>query len=278
MAATMEQASAIAWFKATLASWGIADLVPDAQKLVLQGLGADAITLALSQTAAYKKRFSGNELRRKAGLRELSPAEYVANETSYAGILRQYGLPKGFYDSRDDFTKFIASDVSPQELAQRAQDAQETFLTGPAENRQAWRDMYGLSDGAAIASILDPTRALPLVEKQLTAAKIGGAALGQGLSVGRTQAEYLAASGVTDTQARKGYADIATALPVDQGIAQRFGDHIVQTEEEAAAFGVAGAADALEKKRRLAASETGLFSGKSGADSASLSRSTVGSY
>src|ERR1700749_1854637 len=97
-----QQASALAWFKQQLTQWGIATLVPDAQKLIMQGLDNDAVTLQLQETDAYKKRFAANALRIKAGLTVLSPAEYVATETAYAQVLRQFGLPKGFYDSRDD--------------------------------------------------------------------------------------------------------------------------------------------------------------------------------
>jgi len=278
MATTPAQTSAIAWFRSLLSSWGIAELVPDAQKLILQGLGADAVTLQLQETDAYKKRFAGNEIRRKKGLAVLSPAEYVANETSYAQVLRQFGLPKGFYDSRDDYTKWIAADVSPAELAERATEAQDLFFTGPEENRRWWLENIGGTVGEAIAGILDPAVAEPLVKRRVAAARIGGGALGQGLAVGQAQAEYFAGQGVTAAQARAGYTDIAQALPVDQAIAQRFGTSIGQAEEEAAVFGGAGAADAEEKKRRLAASEAGLFGGRPGADSSSLSRSTVGSY
>src|SRR3954462_15548006 len=182
------QTSALAWFKAQLTQWGIASLVPDAQKLVTQGLSADTVLLQLQETDAYKKRFAGNALRTKAGLSVLSPAEYVATETAYAQVLRQYGLPKGFYDSHDDFTRFIAADVSPQELTQRASDAQEKYVNGPAENRQWWRSHYGGTDAEAVAGILDPARALPLINKRLAAAAVGGAAGAQNLAVDRVRA------------------------------------------------------------------------------------------
>jgi hypothetical protein len=272
------QQSAIAFFQQQLAAWGIPQLAADAAKLVKQGLGADAITLALRQSDAYKKRFAANDLRRKAGLAELSPAEYVATETAYAQVLRQFGMPAGFYDSHDDFTQLLAKDVSAAELSQRAQDAQSRYLLGPAENRAWWRDHFGGTDAEAIAAILDPGKALPLMERRLTQAEIGGAAARQGLQVSGVRAGELAAAGVTADQANQGYANIAQALPTESAIAQRFGDRIGQAEEEAATFGTAGAADSLEKKRRLQASETGLFAGKAAADSASLSRSTAGSY
>lgn len=280
MAATQAQQSAIDWFRALLTSWGIAELVPDASKLVLQGLGADSVTLALQQTKAYKKRFAANDLRVKAGLPALTPKEYIDTEAAYAQVLRQTGMPKGFYDSRDDFTSLLARDASPAELLQRAQTAARLFLTGPAENRRAWFSFYG-GDGPdavshGIAAILDPGAALPLVEQRRLAAEVGGGALAAGLPTSRAQAERLAGFGVSGEQAVAGYGQIARDLPVEQQVAQRFGETVGLGEEESATF----LADpvARRKKQRLAESEAGLFDRSAAASATALSRPTVGQY
>jgi hypothetical protein len=275
---TSAQSSAIAFFKAQLARWGISELAGDAQRLIMQGVGEDSIQLELENTPAYKKRFAANELRRKAGLVELSPAEYVATETAYASVLRSYGLPKGFYDSRDDYTKWLAADVSPQELTQRASDAQQKYLNAAPENRTWWRQHYGGTDAEAIAGILDPAKAIPLMQQRLAAAAIGGAAGAQHLGLDTARAEYLAATGVTEAAARAGYADIAYALPDEAAIAQRFGATVGQADLWATKFGTADAAEAQRKLRQLNQSESGLFAGKPGADASSLSQSTAGSY
>jgi hypothetical protein len=271
------QQSASAYFKQLLNSWGIGEIFGDAQKLITEGLDTSTITLRLQDTDSYKKRFAVNDVRQKAGLPVLSPAEIVDTEASLSQVLREFGLPAQFW-TRAAVTDYIARDVSAAEVSRRAADAQALFLTGPAENRSAWRDYYGLSDGLAIAAILDPRKAQPLIHQQVLAAQIGGAAIGQGLTTSRGQAETLAAAGVTGEQATQGYAQVATAMPVDTGIAQRFGQQISQTEEEAAAFGTAGAAAATEKRRKLAAAESGLFAGRAAADTSSLSRPTVGQY
>src|SRR6266496_3832948 len=280
MATTPIQQSAVDWFKQLLTSWGIAELVPDATKLVLQGLNADAITLQLQQTTAYRQRFAANEPRLKKGLPVLSPAEYISSEAAYQQVLRQYGMPKGFYDQRSDFTNWIANDVAPTELAQRAQDAAKTFLTGPEENRQAWFSYYGGSGPDAIqhaiATILDPGQALPLVEQRLTAAAIGGGAQAAGLSTDRAAAERLASFGVTGEQAVAGYSQIAADLPVEQQIAGRFGTGITQAEEEAAVF--LGGPGERQKKKTLAESEAGLFQRSAAASQTALSRPTAGQY
>ena len=41
--------------------------------------------------------------------------EYLATERSYRQIMQEAGVPTGFYDQTSDFTKFLASDISPAE-------------------------------------------------------------------------------------------------------------------------------------------------------------------
>lgn len=270
-------AGAAAVLNAQLAAWGITGLGADVLRLLKQGLDSNALMIELENTDAYKKRFIGNEARQKAGLRALPPAEYVATETALKGVLRSFGMPKGFYDTNEDITKFIANDVSPAELHDRATVAQEVWITGPATNRQAWKSYYGLSDGAAIAAILDPTKALGLVQKQAAAAQLGGNALAQGLNVGRARAEDLVAAGVSDQQSQQGYSQIAGSMTTDQAIAQRFGGQaFTQHDEEDARL--LGLASAQRKLRDLQGAESGLFSGHAAAGGGALSGSGTGQY
>lgn len=269
-------AGAMAILNDQLAQWGITDLGPDVLKLLKEGLDASAITVQLQNTESYKRRFVANEARRKAGLRVLPPAEYVATETALKGVLRSFGMPAGFYDTNGDMQKFLENDVSPSELQDRAQVAQQVWLTGPQSNRDWWKEHYGLSDGAAIASILDPKKAVGLVQKQAAAAQLGGSALSQGLQVGTARAEDLVAQGVTGAQAQSGYGQIADALSTDQAIAARFGSSIDQSQEEDARL--LGLASAQRKLKDLQASEAGLFSGRSAASGGALSGSGSGSY
>jgi hypothetical protein len=270
------QQSASQVLRDLLNKWGIGQLYTDAMALMKQGLSENAIVIQLQDTDAYRKRFAGNELRRKAGLAVLAPAEYVATETAYKDVFRQYGLPAGFYDSTNDLTKFIGADVSPAELAQRAQSAQKMWLSGNQDYRNVWRDYYGLSDGDAIASILDPKTALPMIEQKMTATQIGAAAGRQGLDVDRKRAEFVAAHGVDEDAALRGYTEIAGELDTAQSIAKRFGEDFTQTDAENDAL--LGLASAQRKKKDLFGKEAALFSGRSGANQGSLSKSTAGSY
>ena len=270
------QQSASAVLRDMLTQWGIGDLFNDAMSFIKQGLDENAVLVQLQDTASYKKRFAGNELRRKAGLAVLSPAEYVSTETAYKDVLRQNGLPAGFYDHSDDLTKFIATDVSPQELQTRASTAQRMWLSGNEDYKSVWTDYYGLSAGDAIASILDPKVALPIIQQKMTSTQIGAAAKRQGLDVNKSRAEFFAAQGIDEAAALKGYSDIGAELPDTANIAERFGQTFDQTDAENA--DLLGLASAQRKKRDLFGQEQALFSGESGSTQKSLSKSTAGSY
>jgi hypothetical protein len=270
------QQSASAILRDTLNQWGIGELYNDALSLMKQGLDDNAILIQLQNTDAYKRRFAGNEARRKAGLSVLSPAEYVSTETAYKDVLRQNGLPAGFYDKSDDLTKFIAADVSPSELQDRAQIAQRVWLNGNEDYKSIWTDFYGLSAGDAIASILDPGTAEPLIQKKLTATQIGAAAKRQGIGVDRSRAEFFAANGIDESAAQQGYAAVAGELADTQNIATRFGQTFTQTDAENSE--ILNLASAQRKKKDLFNDEASLFAQKSGANQQSLSKSTAGSY
>lgn len=259
-----------------LRQWGIEDLFTDVLALMKQGLSEDAIIIQLQDTQSYKTRFAANDIRRANGLKVLSPAEYVATETQYKGVLRSYGLPEGFYDSNTDLNGFLGRDVSPAELAQRAQTAQQIWLTGNQEYKSVWKDFYGLSDGDAIASILDPQVALPMIEQKRVATQIAAAAKRNSLDVERQRAEYLTTVGIGEPDAIKAYGEIGEAHNVDQGIATRFGTTFSQEDEEDARL--LGLASAKRKQRELYNKEASLFAGSSGVDRSTFAGRGPGSY
>lgn len=270
------KAGAAAIIKQYLDQWGISELYTDALKLIKQGLDDSAILVQLEDTQAFKTRFAANEDRKKKGLSVLTPAQYIANEDSYKQVLRQYGMPQGFYDSNSDVRKFLANDVSPAELASRAQNAQKIWLSGNQDYRTVWKDYYGLSDGDAIAAMLDPATAMPIIDQRVTATQIGAAAKRQGLDVSAQRADQLQGLGVDENAALKGYASIADTQATDQNIAQRFGTTFTQAEEENDQL--LGLASAQRKRKNLYKSETGLFSEQAGSDQAAFSRATTGQY
>lgn len=271
------KSSAYAIIQAQLQAWGIPELATDAYNLTLQGYGTDAITVQLENTDAYRKRFAGNEARVKAGLPALTPGDYISAENSYAQVLKQYGLPAGFYDSKDDFTNFIANDVSPSEVDARAKAAQQVWLSSDTGTQQAWKSYYGLTDGAAIASILDPEKSLPMVQRMATSAQIGGAALNNGLTAPTAdRAAYLADQGVTQANAQKGYGQIAATYSDVHAAASRFGTTFTQTDAENSQL--LGEGSAVRKQTDIANAEKALFGGRASADNNTQNQRTSGSY
>jgi hypothetical protein len=251
-----------------LSAWGLTTLNADLKSLIIGGdTSPDTLTLALSNTAAYKARFAGNDIRIKNGLAALTPAQYVATETQYSDILRSYGLPAGFYDKQSDFTDFIGKDISAAELDSRAKIAHDQYEAAPDATKALWTQYYG-TKGDAIAGILDPTVATQVIQDRSTQVAIGGAAAQQGLSVNQSRAQQLQQAGVTGQQAQSGYQQIAKAMPFDNSIAQRFGTTFgLQQEENSVLLG--NAADDRQRQT-LYAEETSLFKAHGGATKDSL--------
>lgn len=251
-----------------LGSWGLTALAGDLKNLILKGdTSVDTLSLSLSQTAAYKKRFAGNEERRKLGLPELLPAQYIAIEEQYQNVLQAYGLPKGFYDSQSDFTKMIGHGISPDELKTRAQVAHDQFTAAPDYVKNLWSQYFG-TKGDAIAAILDPETATQVIADRGQQVAIGGAAAQFGIGVNQSRAQQFQQAGVTLAGAQKAYQQIASSQGTDQSIAKRFGTTFDQTQEENDLL--LGDAEAAKKRQSLYGEEQALFSGKSGLDNNAL--------
>lgn len=273
---TPDNSSASAIIQQQLTQWGLSSLSGKLSDLIRQGLGADAITLELANTAEYKQRFSANDARIKKGLAALTPAQYVAVENSYRQVLQQNGLPSGFYDQPTDFSKMIENDLSPQELQTRAADARQTWLTTDQSVRDVWRDFYGLSDGSAIASILDPDKATAVVHNMAQAAQAGGAARDNGLNADQGRIEKYIDQGMTVSQLQQGFQQIGEGHQATQSIAARFGQTFDQAQEEQAT--ISNLASAKRKQEDLYGSERALFAGRASADQTSLNRKTTGAF
>lgn len=97
------QMDAYSLIKALLDQADLGSLADDLYGFIQQGYSADTITLLLQETSEWKRRFAGNEERKRRGLPVLTPAEYLAVESSYRQVMRTFGLPQGFYDEYSDF-------------------------------------------------------------------------------------------------------------------------------------------------------------------------------
>lgn len=262
------QQSAYDLMMQTLQSWGLASLAGDLKNLIIKGdTSPDTLSLALSETSAYKQRFAGNAIRQKNGLPALTPAQYIATEEQYKNIMNAYGLPAGFYDSQSDLADLIGKDISSQELQTRVQIAHDQYTNAPDAVKNLWSQYFG-TKGDAIAAILDPKTATQVIQDRANQVAIGGAAALQGFHVSQQRAQQFEQQGVTLANAQKAYAQIAQSIGTDQSIAQRFGTTFDQTQEENDLLLNQGAAGL--KRQTLYGEEQALFHGHAALDQNSL--------
>lgn len=270
---TAQQQGAFDLMQSMLREWGLSSLMPDVREMLEDGRTVDQISILIQDTAAYKKRFAGNEARRKKGLPVLSPLDYLNTEAAYRQIMESAGLPLGFYDSPEDFTQWIADDVAPLEIKTRADEALDVAFRMDEPTAQAFRDFYGITRGNLAAFFLDRDRGLTELEKISRAGALGGAARSQGLTVGRGRAEQLATTGIVEEgDYRRALGEVA-GLTRDVGrLAGIHGDIYGQREAEQEVF--FGEEEARRRRRRLGSAEEAEFSGGSGASPASFARPT----
>jgi len=236
----------------------------------------DAIIFSIREQPAYKKRFAANATRLKNGLTELLPGEYIGLEDQFKTMIRSNGLPAGFYDSEDDLRKLIEGDVSPSEFQRRIEDGYNAVVNADPEVKRQFKDFYNVSDGGLAAYFLDPKRGEPLLANQARAAQIAARGLEQGgIQLTGAFAENLATRGITEQQARAGFAEVGGLGELKQTFA---GETALSSEQLAgAAFGLDVAAQQeLERKRRLRTGEFaggGSFARTTGETSGSISTS-----
>lgn len=256
---------------AEFANYGLAALVEPLRNLVQNGISGEEFTLRLRETDAYKKRFAANAERIAKGLTALSEGEYLAKEDAYQNIMRNYELPKSYYakdslGTQAGFQQLLANDVSAAELEERLVQAKDRVINTNPEVARALKAYYpNIQDGDILAYVLDPKNALKEIQRKISAAEIGGAALAQGLTAGVSRAEELAGLGVTKQQAQQGYQNVAEMAPRGSELSAIYGQGPYgQTEAEAEVFGTAGAAEATRKRKKITELEKASFSGSSG--------------
>ena len=271
-----ERQNAIAALTAQFNAMGLgADVAAAITAMVQQGYTADTISLIAQDptstnplAVAMQTRFAGNAARIKAGLAPLSPAEYLATERSYRQVLSSAGLPSGFYDQTSDFTKFISQDISPTELKSRVDLASDAVTNADPFYRQSLQQQYGLSTGDMIAHVLDPSVALPILQKQAAAVSFGAEAQRQGLVVNNATAMLYGAQNISQAQAAQGFKTIAEMLPSEQALASRYTPEAAGNQMAALTadvFGGPNAGIAAANLKRLSTMETSAFGGSAGA-------------
>ena len=273
----INRVSAIRALQDRFAKYGLSSLANKILELAQDGATEATITLQLAETPEYQMRFRANDLRLKKGLTVLTPAEYLNLEDGYRQILRAYGLKQ--FDSDDYVSQFIANDVSPAELSNRVVTAVQRVQNADPAIAKTLRDFYGIGTNDLVAYVLDPEQQFQKIERQVAAAEIGTAARIQGIEAGVGTAEALAAQGITQAEARRGYSTIADILPTAEKLSQIYGgveESYGLAEAEQEVFN--SLAEAQRRRQRLTAREIASFGGSSGVGRTSLSQTERGQF
>lgn len=267
--------------KAILDYYGLSDLFDRLDKVIQDdpALVSQPTFLlnSVRDTPQFKQRFRGNEARRQRGLPELSPADYVAIEDGYRQTLRANSMPSGFYDTEDDFAKFIGSDVRPDELNNRIRLGYNAVMEAEPGTKAELQRLYGLQDSDLAAFFLDPNRfqQSEAIRKAESAQIASEARRQAGITLEQQQAEALAREGISRQEAAQGFAAISEQEQLFQ--AQMQGEQAIgQAEQIAGTFGTnaeARKAIAERRRRRTAQFETG--GGFAGATSKGVSGLTT---
>jgi len=265
---TGEQKNAATFVTNLFKEYGLSTLAPKIIQYIREGYSADTVAVLLQETPEFKERFKANETRRKAGMSVLTPAEYISTERSYRQLMQEAGLPVGFYDTQEDFTKFLEMDVSPTEVKQRIDAAKTWYNTLSPETKRTYLDWYEggvqkFTEADIIASALDVDRATSVVQQRFNAARIAAAT-----GVSRGLAEQ------AGTVAGENVSDVLQAAALEsktvEHLSSIYGGDV--TAEDVVREAFLGDTGAGQRRKRLASQERAAFSEGSGLASGSLAR------
>jgi len=266
------------------AELGLEGLVEDVKGLIMTATSDAEITMGLRASKNYQNRFAANAQRVAKGLKALDEATYLAMEDQYQEVMRQYGLPASYYTKdatgkQPGFEQLLANDISNIELRDRLTVAQDRVLKSNPEVLKALKDFYpDINNGDILAYTLDPKNAIKDIQRKVTAAEIGGAALQQtGLTTSLARAEELQRYGVDKAAATAGYSVIGGGLQRGSELASIYGESpYTQATAESEIFKLTGEQEARKQRQKVTGLEKATFGGQSGLTSGALARDRAG--
>lgn len=293
-----EQRDAFKLLEDTFTSYGLSSLVPKIRELMvgvkdpatgkLQQIGPNEAIILLRETPEYQARFAGNAMRVKQGLNAYSEGEYLQAENEISSLMKMYGVQN--LATRDRMASLIGNNVNQKDLNTRLNLAVYNVQNADPTVLAALRTYYPkVSQTDLLSYFLAPEETLPDLERRVTAAEIGGAAMMQGFktdtglpSVQMTRAEELARAGVTGDKALKGYGEVAGLLPTATKLSGIYGKQTGTTygQTELENQYLLSSSEAAQRQRELNKLEVASFSGSTGtsANVEFLRRPTTGKF
>jgi hypothetical protein len=265
--------------KAMFEGYGLGSLASFINKRIMEDASEEVVLLELYDQPEYKVRFPGMaSLRGKK--RTITEKEYMDIEKQMTQTARFFDLPAGFYDNPDDFGKLIGNEVSAKEYQDRLQVGQDLARQMSPSARAQLQEFYNVGEGGITAYVLEPERALALIQKQAKAAQFVGFGREKGFKLeGMTaaQAEQIAGteaySKLSALQMEQALGQAAQLRQTQSRLAGIEGE--VYNEGEALKAVVESSPEAILASQQRAQREGARFGGGSGITGSSL-RSTTG--
>jgi hypothetical protein len=252
--------------EATLKYYGMdsKELLADVKKaiglrLLTDRSTIDDIGIQLRDSKAFKERFAGNEKLRDAKKPVYSVSQYLQLESEYRRNLLAAGMPADFYSSQEDIANFIGNQNSPDEIKARVEQGFASVKNADPKVVAELKTMYGLDEGTLAAFFLDPVRTKDTVLRAARAAEVASQARQQaGISLSSSAAELLVQQGVTQEEARTGFAQVSQLQELTRPLQGE--QALTQEELVAGSLGTNAAAAqrvAKTQRRRKAGFEAG---------------------
>lgn len=236
----------------------------------------EELLLNLESTPEFRERFKVIfDMRDRASKGENvavpTVTEVLTYENSYRQLMAQANVPPSFYDSYDDAQNAIRNNLTVEQIADRIDSSYAIVKNMPTEVRDAFTEFYGdASEGALVAAVLDPQKALSTLDRQTRAAQLAGFARQQRVSISRQQAEQFAGLGSTaqgaagTEQVREVAGRVAELAPL--GEAQMGESALTAGADAAFRAGALGDVEATRQLgRRLATRQQGQQTSAGGA-------------
>lgn len=259
---------------AMLAPYKLEGLASYIDAEILKDTSEEMILLGMYDQPAYKTRFPGMEGLRKIG-RTISEDEYTRIENAMIQTARFFDLPKGFYDNPEDFGNLIAKQVSAKEYQDRLQVGQDLARTLNPSIKQQLVDLYAIGEGDLTAYVLDPEKALSLIQKQAKAATFVGLSRAAGFrmpDITAATAENIVGTEpyakLTEAQMQAKIGQAGELRKEQQRLSQIEGT--TYNEQEALSAVIEGSPEAILASQQRAQREVSRFRARSGVTATSL--------
>jgi hypothetical protein len=207
---------------------------------------------------------------------------YLQNEQAYGAMFKSYGLDQ-YFANTNQYAQLIGGEVSVTEATNRVSAVFDRVLNADPATLDVYKRYYsGLGTQDIVAALLDPKETMPAIQRKITSAEIGGAAVRQGLDAyqaatdvqskrysnvmgGTIGSDVMAAAGETGAQATADYGKIAKEQPLFEKLSAISGSNLQQYgQKQAEQDVVLGLASAGRAKQAQIDAENARMKGSAG--------------